>query len=124
MTIVEGDRERVRRGMEANKRLNKDVGIMDGKLRVNEAELKGEQQRGRRLEEELEEGVKKKLEEMKKHKKVRVNESDKSEWDKVERKVVECVRSVVREEMRNDRNINRMRRMNGGMEKEQMVERV
>lgn len=63
--------------MKANKRLNKDVGIMDGKLRVNEAELKGEQQRGRRLEEELE-GVKKKVEEVKKHKKVRVNESDKS----------------------------------------------
>lgn len=51
---------------------------MDGKLRVNEAKLKGERQRAKRLEEE-QEGVNKEMEEIKRNKEVRVSESDKSE---------------------------------------------
>lgn len=52
--IVKLERERIRRGMEENRRLNKETGIMKGRIRVSELELKGKRQGRKRLEEELE----------------------------------------------------------------------
>lgn len=103
VAIVNRDRELISRGMGGNIRLSKEIGILNAKLRVSELELKGERQRADRLEEELE-MAKKEIEEVKKNKKVSADMNEKNEWDKIERKVVECVRKVMREEMRSDRN--------------------
>lgn len=48
---------------------------------------------------------------MKRNKEMRESESDKCGWNKIERKMKECVRSVIREEMRIERSVNKMRGM-------------
>lgn len=73
MSIMEGDWDRMKERRKENRRMNEELELVKGKLRVSELELRGEKQRGKKLEDELE-GLKKKTEEIKRNKEVRERE--------------------------------------------------
>lgn len=47
MSIMEGDWDWMKEGRKENRRMNEELELMKGKLRISESELRGEKQRGK-----------------------------------------------------------------------------
>lgn len=101
MGIVAWDARRIHSvAMEREWRIMEtEMKTMKDELLVREVEMKAEIQRGDRMKKELER-LRKELEETRKNKEVSAN----TEWNKIERRIKKCMRSVIREETENERN--------------------